>query len=81
MNEKHFEIVQAKKTEIIVGLSKKTGVGVEAVQAIVNAIGLDKALENRIYAEQHAKKLGVDTKTIDQVNVDSVNFTVIDVMM
>lgn len=81
MNEKHFEIVQAKKAEIVVGLAKKTGVNVEAVQAVINAIGLDKALENRIYAEERAKQLGVETRTLDQVNVDSVNFTVIELMM
>jgi len=81
MNEKNFERVQTKKTEIIVELSKTTGIDVESVQAVINAIGIDKALENRIYAEEHAKKLGVDTRTLDQVNLKSVNFTIIELMM
>ncbi|NOQ71186.1 MAG: hypothetical protein GQ574_04230 [Crocinitomix sp.] len=73
--------VSIKKSKLVSSLAKSTGVDTRSVEAVLKKLGLDTALANRIYAQEHADQLGVEVKGLNQVKWSDMRIAVTDASM
>ncbi|NOQ71187.1 MAG: hypothetical protein GQ574_04235 [Crocinitomix sp.] len=76
MKNREVKVVQRTQSKLVLSLAKSTGVDSRSVAAIVDKLGLETALQNRVYAAEHADKLGVRVLTIDQVRLEDMRIAV-----
>ncbi|NOQ71188.1 MAG: hypothetical protein GQ574_04240 [Crocinitomix sp.] len=76
MKKRDLKEVQRTHSNLVLNLAKSTGVDSRSVAAIVDKLGLGTALENRVYAAEHADKLGVKVTTLDQVSLEDMRIAI-----
>ena len=65
--------VKAKAQELKEGLARDTGVSVEDVNKILNRLGLENALENRLHVANNADRVGLGDKVSLRLSNLSLN--------